>query len=169
VVGRLTARHGMRVRLARREGRDGLCASLLVPANLVAGEPGSIPLPAPARPVEPIGEPATAVAGRLHTAGIDVELADVPTARTPASILFEAVVPAEPADGSFTWLHRPGATAEKTAETPWQVAPTPLMEHQTGPNGLPGRGRDAERSRGFLIGFQAGVRQNEARKGAREE
>jgi signal transduction histidine kinase len=181
VVGRLTARHGMRVRLARREAREGLRATLRVLASLVTGDP--VRLPAPARPVEPISEPASAVAGRLRTAGIDVELPDVPAAGTSAAILFAAAVPAEPLDGTFTWLQRPGATAATSGETRWQVAPTSLMEPETGPNGLPKRvpkgeltappgsgprqrGRDAERARGFLRGYQAGLRQNETRKGA---
>jgi hypothetical protein len=215
VVGRLTVRHGIQVRLTRRDDRgEGLRATLLVPASVVAteGTEGTeapdtpdaparpvetivlsvpvdrVPLPAPTEPVE-----ASAVAGRLESFGIHVELPDLPVATTPASILFVSVLPAEPEPvppapvaGGFTWLHRGDLTPASAGETPGHAGPTTPMEHETGPNGLPKRvpkgqllappktgprptgrpARDANRARGFLSGFQAGVRDSEKRKGA---
>jgi signal transduction histidine kinase len=230
VIGRLTVRHGIQVRLTRRDDRgEGLRATLLVPASVLvtdasegtgtASTPAQpaktvvlpvpvdrVPLPAPTEPVE-----VSAVAGRLETFGIHVELPDLPVATTPASILFVSILPAEPlpvpraggGDGAFTWLHRgdvappaktPAETPAKTpaetpGETPGHAGPTPPVEHGTGPNGLPKRvpkgqllapsmteqrpagrpTRNADRTRGFLSGFQAGVRDSEKRKGAGDE
>ncbi len=219
VVGRLTVRHGIQVRLTRREDRgEGLRATLLVPSSVVAtegtegteatdtaeaaGAPARpvetivlsvpvdrVPLPAPTEPVE-----VSAVAGRLETFGIHVQLPDLPVATTPASILFVSVLPAEPdpapvpppGGGGFTWLHRGDLTPASVGETPGHAGPTTPMEHETGPNGLPKRvpkgqllappktgprpagrpSRDANRARGFLSSFQAGVRDSEKRKGA---
>ncbi len=186
VVGRLTVRHGIRVRLARREDGDGLRASVFVPANVVmaGAEPAPaapVPLPAPAAPAEPIE--VAGVALRLESAGIHVTLSDFPPATTPASILFTAQVPAAPMpdEGPFSWLSRQSAADE----TPGYVPSTPPVAPEAGPNGLPKRvpkgqllappmneqrprprTRDADRTRGFLSGFQAGVRASENRKGA---
>jgi signal transduction histidine kinase len=129
VVGSLTARHGIRVRLAKRDdGEPGLMASLYVPADLVHrdGEPvpeadaptltniepvPAVPQPEPeAVPRHEFGavprpEPAlvssggNGVTGRLESAGIFVRLPDVPDATSPASILFAPRTPVE--DGAY--------------------------------------------------------------------
>ncbi|MBB4907739.1 sensor histidine kinase [Actinophytocola algeriensis] len=173
VVGSLTARHDIRVRLSvRAEG--GLCASVLVPAGLVGagdppGEPALVSVGA-ASAVVSTGD----VAGRLESAGISVTLPDLPSASTPASILFTASDP-RPEPG-FTWLDSEGRV--RAAASP---AVAPVTE--AGPNGLPKRvpkgqllvpparqqppqptgsaKRDAARARGFLNGFQSGVRRGE--------
>jgi signal transduction histidine kinase len=168
VVGRLTARHGVRVRLSvRTEG--GLCASVLVPAGLVGIDESAL---------VPVGAPAAVstndVAGRLESAGITVTLPDLPAASTPASILFAASD--APPETGFTWMDK-GSPVREAA----QPAVAPVAE--TGPNGLPKRvpkgqllapparqqppqptgtaKRDAARARGFLNGFQSGVRRGE--------
>ncbi|HEY0452050.1 nitrate- and nitrite sensing domain-containing protein [Actinophytocola sp.] len=188
VVGRLTSRHSMRVRLMVRD-EGGLCASILVPADLVVPEGAAVPPPrepavAPGSPVEPAG-----VAVRLESAGIFVRLPVLPAASTPASILFAAHTPADgeatpmPATqvpSGFTWLQRPAAAARHAA-----VAPPPVLDSVAGPTGLPKRvpkgqllatpvqepgpapavRRDAAKTRGFLSNFQAGIRDGESRKG----
>ncbi|MET0136520.1 MAG: nitrate- and nitrite sensing domain-containing protein, partial [Kibdelosporangium sp.] len=85
VVGSLANRHGVEVRLARREGpQGGLVAAVLVPADLLpAAEAPQRPQPA-----EEAG-PAT-VSGRLMSAGIFVQLPDLPLAKSPAWILFQS-------------------------------------------------------------------------------
>ncbi|MGB3440329.1 MAG: nitrate- and nitrite sensing domain-containing protein [Actinophytocola sp.] len=170
VVGRLTARHDIRVRLSVRAD-GGLCASVLVPAGLVgADESALVPAAIPASTV-----PTGAVAGRLESAGITVTLPDLPSASTPASILFAASAPAP--DPRFTWMDTPGGRPEREATPP----ATPVA---AGPDGLPKRvpkgqllapparqqpsttaKRDAARARGFLSGFQSGIRQSEKRRG----
>jgi signal transduction histidine kinase len=198
VIGRLTARHGVRVWLSRRDdGKDGVRASVHVPVAVVVSGGTAAPAPAKAGPAQPPdtmpGMPieVSEIGSRLEVVGIRVRLTDFPPATTPASILFAATVSAEePAavvavadaprrDAAFTWLDRPAA-----AETPGQAPPTSHVEHQTGPNGLPkrvprgqtpgpparerpaARTRDAERTRGFLSGFQSGVRRSEPREEA---
>jgi signal transduction histidine kinase len=244
VVGRLTARHGIQVRLtARAEG--GLCASVLVPSGLVStpvsavltpagadspaaaeiswpaidtawpadaptvvGMPAITGKPAPARQVEPVEAPVPVsvgaatvtsgsslvrapaeVVGLLESAGIIVELPELPAASTPASILFAPHTPVEPnalepasrTSGGFTWLNEP----PRSAETP-SAEPAPAAAPVIGPNGLPKRvpkgqisgqtrgqqpqpattrTRDAVRARGFLNGFQAGIRRSETGEG----
>jgi signal transduction histidine kinase len=118
VVGRLTARHGVRVTLSRREG-PGLSAAVLIPASLVAAphagpsSPAVDGVPAAAAPAtrrasrsadgsEPLVRPGSLatveqVAGRLELAGIHVRLHEFPLASTPASILFTAQTPIHPA------------------------------------------------------------------------
>ena len=244
VVGRLTARHGIQVRLtARAEG--GLCASVLVPSGLVstpvsavltpagADSPAAAPAeiswpaidtawpadaptvvgmpaitgkPAPAKQIEPVEAPVPVsvgaaavtsgsslvrapaeVVGLLESAGIIVELPELPAASTPASILFAPHTPVEPnalepasrTSGGFSWLNDP---PESPATPSAEPAPAPVI----GPNGLPKRvpkgqlrgqtsgqqpqpattkTRDAARARGFLNGFQAGIRRSETGKG----
>jgi signal transduction histidine kinase len=184
VVGRLTAKHGMSVRLTRRDGR-GLCASVRLPAGLLTDV--SVPEPV----LEPVAVAASGpaaspveVAGRLEQAGIHVRLAEFPSARTPASILFTAHTPVEeaPEPAGFTWLDRP---LSSPAPTPTAPPPSPSAPPVTGAGGLPKRvpkgqlmvppvqpppsttspGRDAARARGFLDSFQAGVRDSRDRKG----
>jgi signal transduction histidine kinase len=169
VVGRLTARHGVRVRLSMR-GEAGLCASVLVPAGLVGvDEPMLVSVGAASNAVS-TGE----VVGRLESAGILVTLPDLPSASTPASILFAAGDP--PPEHDFTWANEDGPVRDGTPMTAAPVA-------EAGPNGLPKRvpkgqllapparqqpprpsgtaKRDAARARGFLNGFQSGVRRGE--------
>ncbi|HYQ69954.1 nitrate- and nitrite sensing domain-containing protein [Actinophytocola sp.] len=132
------------------------------------------------------------VARQLESAGIAVTLPEFPAASTPASILFadntmggdggEAAVGREP---GFSWLRtRAGAPARPPRPQP----PEPPVV-TTGPAGLPKRvprghlqgaaprgqsaapaqppaaTRDAARARGFMSGFQAGIRQSENREG----
>ncbi|MFC4855598.1 nitrate- and nitrite sensing domain-containing protein [Actinophytocola glycyrrhizae] len=173
VVGRLTARHGIRVRLSKRAD-GGLCASVLVPAALV-GVDGSELVPVAA------AVPTGAVAGRLESAGITVTLPDLPSASTPASILFAADEqrPYHAVTG-FAWLGTPASGAA-------QAGPRSAPVVEAGPDGLPKRvpkgqllapparpqpstnaKRDAARARGFLSGFQSGIRQSEKRRGEAE-
>lgn len=191
VVGRLTAKHGIRVWLSRREdGEDGLCASVRVPLAVVVTDtaPPRAPEPSGAVPTPP---PPSEVAVRLELAGIHVQLTDFPPATTPASILFAATQPAEepvavatasPGETAFTWLNKRTAAGETPRHTP----PTSNVEHQTGSNGLPKRvprgqmpvppanvrpaapTRDPERARGFLSGFQAGSRRSEPQEEAND-
>ncbi len=168
VVGRLTARHGIRVRLSpRTEG--GLCASVLVPAALVgAVEPALVSVAAPEAVVS-----RDEVAGRLESAGISVRLPELPQATTPASILFAASTPTTISGTGFGWLNTPPGGTPQTVP-----AEAPVAEQ--GPDGLPKRvpkgqllappappqpsttaRRDAARARGFLSGFQSGVRRGE--------
>jgi signal transduction histidine kinase len=221
VVGRLTARHEVGVRLARR-AEGGLCVSVLVPPSLVTVAPGQTvvfsPVEAPAPPAaewpaegpaaveattrfEPVSLvavgashtvaetfEAAAVSSRLETAGIVVSLPDLPPATTPASILFAASTPVEDSGGEeaagsqeprrgFTWLQ---TSADGGGEVATESAPeAPVVT--TGPAGLPKRvpkgqlrapargqqpqqpatTRNAARAKGFLTGFQAGIRQSE--------
>ncbi|HEX6361057.1 nitrate- and nitrite sensing domain-containing protein [Actinophytocola sp.] len=136
-------------------------------------------------------EPA-AVSSRLETAGIVVSLPELPPATTPASILFAASTPVEDSGGEeaagsqeprrgFTWLQ---TSADGGSEDAAESAPqAPVVT--TGPAGLPKRvpkgqlrapargqqpqqpatTRNAARAKGFLTGFQAGIRQSENRKG----
>ncbi|MCT2585490.1 sensor histidine kinase [Actinophytocola gossypii] len=182
VVGRLTAKHGVSASLRRREDQ-GLCASVHVPAGLVAG-PAPVPIPAPGP--APEQERSGNVAGRLELAGIHVRVPEFPSARTPASILFTAhtpvdalpASPAPPAADEFTWLRRPlrgpapgpppTPPAQPTAGAdglPKRVPKGQLLVPRTGgpPPGAPAK-RDAARARGFLNGFQAGVRDSRNRK-----
>ena len=168
VVGRLTARHGIRVRLSPRP-EGGLCASVLVPAALVgAAEPALVSVSAPSVVSQ------DEVAGRLESAGISVRLPELPQATTPASILFAASAPATISGTGFGWLNTP------PGGTP-QIGPAPEAPvAEQGPDGLPKRvpkgqllappvrpqpstsaKRDAARARGFLSGFQSGVRRGE--------
>jgi signal transduction histidine kinase len=244
VVGRLTARHSIQVRLvARAEG--GLCASVLVPSGLVStpvsaaltpagadsptvaapaeiawpaidtswpadaptvvGMPPIIETPAPVGPTDapvPVSVGVAAVTSgaammrapaevvrMLESAGIIVQLPELPAASTPASILFAPHTPVEPnalepasrTSGGFTWLNEP----PRSAETP-SAEPAPAAAPVIGPNGLPKRvpkgqisgqtrgqqpqpattrTRDAVRARGFLNGFQAGIRRSETGEG----
>jgi signal transduction histidine kinase len=169
VVGRLTARHNIRVRLSPRP-EGGLCASVLVPASLVgmAAEPVLVSVPAPATSQDE-------VAGRLESAGISVRLPDLPSASTPASILFAASAPATISGTGFGWLNTPPDGIPQIV--PAQATPV----DDQGPDGLPKRvpkgqllappvprqpstiaKRDAARARGFLNGFQSGVRRGES-------
>ncbi|HEU5474460.1 MAG TPA: nitrate- and nitrite sensing domain-containing protein [Actinophytocola sp.] len=164
VVGNLTTRHGIRVRLSARPHDEGggLRASLLVPAELVAREGGAVaPAPAPApfrspgeRTVllarEPVAEPVpagagarqTGVLGMLESKGIFVQLPVLPNASSPAAILFAARTPVEdakprPAEatGEFTWL---GGPAGQPATAP-HTRPRPAAPIARGPDGLPKR------------------------------
>ncbi|MFI7678211.1 nitrate- and nitrite sensing domain-containing protein [Actinophytocola sp. NPDC049390] len=168
VVGRLTARHDVRVRLSPRP-EGGLCASVLVPAALVGpAEPALVSASAPAT-VAPDD-----VAGRLESAGISVRLPELPRATTPASILFAASTPTTISGTGFGWLNTP------PGGTPQIVAAPETAAAEAGPDGLPkrvpkgqllappvrpqpstGAKRDAARARGFLSGFQSGVRRGE--------
>jgi signal transduction histidine kinase len=256
VVGRLTSRHGIQVRLIPR-AEGGLCAAVLVPSGLVtaptpAPTPSAPPAPSwldtagpqasrpdlpvlpkaqapevpaaanterlwpvtPASVEPPVEVPAVStpwpavegpapsvpaevfepaeVTGMLESAGIIVSLPALPSATTPASILFAAGDVGENGGAGgqgpgFTWLNASGeaaaaAAAATTATTAAPVAtqPAPVT---TGPAGLPKRvpkgqrtlnreqpqsqppaaTRDAARARGFLSGFQAGVRRSENR------
>jgi signal transduction histidine kinase len=172
VVGRLTAKHGITVVLSRRD-KAGLCATVAVPATLVA---------ASAEPAQAETAHATEVSDRLELAGIHVQVPEFPSARTPASILFSAHTPVDPAEAepaAFTWLRRP-VTAKRSASAP----PMPAPAVATAPSGLPKRvprgqlpaaaprpptsgttTRDPARARGFLTDFQAGVRDGQNRKG----
>jgi signal transduction histidine kinase len=126
------------------------------------------------------------VAGRLESAGIIVTLPDLPVASTPASILFaDSTMGGDDGQATtrFSWLRNPpkaGAPAPAAGFAP--VAP---VTSEVGPAGLPKRvpksqllastreqpplpragTRDADRARGFLSGFQAGIRQGENREG----
>ena len=124
------------------------------------------------------------VAGRLESAGIIVTLPDLPAASTPASILFaDSTMGGD--DGQetrrFTWLRNPptvgaqepvAGVAPVTPETP-AVGPAGLPKRvprsqllaSTQPPQTPAGTRDAARARGFLSGFQAGIRQGENREG----
>jgi signal transduction histidine kinase len=192
VVGRLTNRHAVQVRLANRDdGETGLRATVLVPPELVVTTVEPVTEVVPAVEVEGVG-----VSGRLESAGIFVRLPELPRASSPASILFTArkpvpdrtaTVPAEFAGASaptekFTWLGGPGGS--RNAATP--QGPPAATVHTTGPDGLPKRvpqaqlmatttwgpaappplpNRDAARARGFMSSFQAGIRQSETTKG----
>lgn len=158
VVGRLTSRHSMHVRLmVRAEG--GLCASLLVPADLVVtdgsalpgprtGEPTMAALAAMAAVAPRMAEPVetAGVAVRLESAGIFVRLPVLPAASTPASILFTAHTPAPgkatpvpkpPVPAGFAWLQHPAAGRAAPATTPAQEQT--MQEQTTGPDALPRR------------------------------
>jgi hypothetical protein len=120
-----------------------------------------------------------------------VRLPELPSANTPASVLFAPHTPVEPeapqeepakpeaeAEAGFAWLQDPPKQRETPSSAP---APVPVI----GANGLPKRvpkgqlrgpargqqpqpptaTRDAVRARGFLNGFQAGIRKSENRKG----
>ncbi|HET9143964.1 nitrate- and nitrite sensing domain-containing protein [Actinophytocola sp.] len=175
VVGSLTNRHRIRVRLNRRPEHEGggLRASLFVPAELVAREGEPAPAPAPARPERPampmplpapepmpIPEPVGAgvggggVIGKLESAGIFVRLPVLPSASSPASILFAARIPVEettqtrlavpprPAEApqpppGFSWLGA-SAQAQDSAPTP-QPQPRSAPTVAQGPDGLPKR------------------------------
>jgi signal transduction histidine kinase len=155
VVGSLTTRHGIKVRLTRREEKDGgLRASVLVPAELVAAPKDLAPAesgPAPRRP-EPeqkqelvLAKPgANGVSGRLESAGIYVRLPQFPQASSPASILFAAkkepeaevdvqvkvkVKPEEPAESErkeFAWLSSSAAHRKPDPAAP--APPSPFAE-----------------------------------------
>jgi signal transduction histidine kinase len=174
VVGRLTARHGVRVALSRRESA-GLAASVLIPPTLVAAPPAPpaprsgdlAPAGAPSgarRPspstngTGPLPEPGSVatveqVAGRLELAGIHVRLPEFPLANTPASILFAAQTPVEPAPApnksparaepaDFTWLNRPLTSSAAAPGAPQPLAAPPPVSATAadpGPGGLPKR------------------------------
>ena len=151
--------------------KPGAAARSLGPLPLAGMTPGRLP--------HEVFEPVE-VAGRLETAGIVVTLPDLPDATTPASILFaDNTAGGDGGEAGFSWL-RDKAVASATA-TQQPVAPVVT----TGPAGLPKRvpkgqlqgsaraqsqpqptaNRDPARARGFLSGFQAGIRQSEDRKG----
>ncbi|TDV56185.1 sensor histidine kinase [Actinophytocola oryzae] len=183
VVGRLTAKYDIRAHLTPRgDGSSGTRAMVLVPAELL-NDADQQAGPAP--------EPVTEVVDRLESAGIIVRLPVLPTARTPASILFAAHVPADapPMPAGFNWLKQRSGMAR--AATTQQVAVQTVItkavtvEPPTGPNGLPKRvpkgqlragtaheppaaqARDAAKARGFLNGFQSGIRSGQNEKGDR--
>jgi signal transduction histidine kinase len=155
VVGRLTVRHGIHVRLRRREDRDrGLCATVYLPPGLVSADPTAviIPQPEPVLPipnarVSPDAKPAQVngsvdmtqvIAERLAAAGIQVRLSVFPAATTPASILFAtnglappqaqpAPPPAAPTGfDAFNWLE-PVRPAQP-AEALWTAPIVPAEE-----------------------------------------
>jgi signal transduction histidine kinase len=160
VVGNLTSRHGIQVRLSKRDDAEhGLRASVMVPPNLVSVDTGAV-LESP--PDEP---EATGVADRLESAGIVVRLPQLPQASTPASILFTAHKPVpengaapvekRPQPKEFAWLDAtvktppvpaPGSVAAATpakgipvqAPPPKPPAP-PVAPTTVGPAGLPKR------------------------------
>jgi hypothetical protein len=171
VVGRLTAKHGIRAHLIPRgDGKTGMRAIVQVPAELMT-ETG--------QPAGPAPTPVTEVVGRLQSAGIIVQLPALPPARTSAAILFAAYVPteAQPEPVGFTWLRQRSGTPRAATPQPATVQPS------TGANGLPKRvpksqlrtgpaheppeapARDAARARGFLSGFQSGIRSGQKEKG----
>jgi hypothetical protein len=189
VVGTLTSRHGIRVRLMNREdGETGLLATLLVPAELVSTEAEPAPTAQPEPEPVPAGRPAQpdgGVAGLLESAGIFVTLPELPAASSPASILFAARTPVEDggaktAPAGFVWLRDPAGRAAPSAPV---APPPPAAISSEGPGGLPKRvpqaqllgavdrtrqpaaPRDAARARGFLDSFQAGVRRSDTDKG----
>jgi signal transduction histidine kinase len=96
VVGRLTARHGIHVRLIQR-AEGGLCASVLVPAGLVnIGDPGAtaaIEMPVPGQ------GPATATEW-LGAAGTPVAATSWPATAVPA-------LPHRSAPAEHPWLTTP--------------------------------------------------------------
>jgi hypothetical protein len=115
------------------------------------------------------------VAGRLESAGISVRLPELPRATTPASILFAASTPTTISGTGFGWLNTPPGGTPQIGP----AAPAASSAEQ-GPDGLPKRvpkgqllappvrpqpsstaKRDAARARGFLSGFQSGVRRGE--------
>jgi hypothetical protein len=134
------------------------------------------------------------VARQLESAGIAVTLPEFPAASTPASILFadntmggdggEAVGGREP---GFSWLRTRSGAPAKTQQQQQQPPEPPVVT--TGPAGLPKRvprghlqgaaprgqaaapaqppdgTRDAARTRGFMSGFQAGIRHSDNREG----
>ena len=132
------------------------------------------------------------VARQLESAGIVVTLPELPSADTPASILFAdntmggdggQTMGGDGREPGFSWLRtKPGARPATVTSEP---AETPVVT--TGPAGLPKRvprghlqgatrgqppsgqppaaSRNADRARGFLSGFQAGIRQSENREG----
>jgi signal transduction histidine kinase len=143
--------------------------------------------PAPVEIALPVTVPSPVeVAGRLESAGISVRLSDLPAASTPAAILFAPNTPAvDDQEPDFAWLHNAPATGGAAPRpAPTAATPAALAAPVTGPNGLPKRvpkgqllapaareqppapaTRDAARARGFLNGFQSGVRQSENRRG----
>ncbi|WP_460400942.1 sensor histidine kinase [Actinophytocola sediminis] len=182
VVGRLTAKYRIRVHLApRQDGMSGLRASVLVPTELVIVA-GQAPDRRADRPAGPAAKPVAAVVGQLESAGINVRLPEFPSARTPASVLFAAHVPAEPEPAEFTWLRQRSGTPRGATARPVTTQPS-TGPPSTGPNGLPKRvpkgqllaspaseppatpSRDAARNRGFLSGFQSGIRSGQREEG----
>jgi hypothetical protein len=179
VVGRLTAKYGIRVLLApRADGRSGLRTIMLVPAELVTVA-GQAPARSAAQPAEPVPTPLANVVGALESAGIIVRLPEFPSASTPASILFAAHVPPKPEPAGFGWLGQRSSTPPRAA-TARPVTAQPSM----GPDGLPKRvpkgqlltgqasaptaaptSRNAARNRGFLSGFQSGIRSGQRKEG----
>jgi signal transduction histidine kinase len=179
VVGNLTNRHGIAVRLSRRgDGQGGLRASVLVPAALVAlavdTSASAGEQPTVVEPVEVEIERDITVTGRLESAGIFVRLPELPSASSPASILFAARIPVQPstqlpvpANGSrpdrrpeFTWLDAPVPQERTPAPRPAMPVTAPVVE-RTGPGGLPKRVPQAQlmatASRGETTGRQPAV------------
>jgi signal transduction histidine kinase len=185
VVGRLTARHGIHVVLRKRGDHDrGLCATVYLSSTMVSANTDPLgPIPNARVTADP-GEgppPPAEIAERLASAGVEVRLPDIPTATTPASLLFITGGQAESADEPFNWLEpsQNGSGPPSTPSTPVPAPPPvsmPALSHTLGPNGLPkrvpkreliarstkaqppARKTDADQNRVFLNGFQAGVR-----------
>jgi signal transduction histidine kinase len=152
VVGSLANRHRITVTLARREGEgeEGLIASVHVPGELIAVPKqaanklsGTLD-PEPATPAVAPPKELT-LAGQLKSVGIFVELPELPVAKSPAGILFEAANPVDPhpapAQEGFTWLNRSGSVTSpaarstepaRTTSTPAPAAP-PAAQRASAP------------------------------------
>jgi hypothetical protein len=125
---------------------------------------------------------AGSLSGQLESVGIFVELPELPVANSPASILFRSqdVAPVPQQENGFAWLgasvpagpsaQRAGAPAVKQAsqqsggELPKRVPQAQLHAgaRRASRTAAPRRPASAERARGFLSSFQAGVRLSKA-------
>ncbi|MEV4320058.1 nitrate- and nitrite sensing domain-containing protein [Actinocrispum sp. NPDC049592] len=122
------------------------------------------------------------LSGQLESVGIHVRLPELPVASSPASILFrdgDAGSGAQPDDSGFAWL----GTSVPSGPPAQRVAAAPVVRQEPGgalPKRVPQaqlhagarrtsktvqpprRPANAERARGFLSSFQAGVRLSKA-------
>jgi signal transduction histidine kinase len=156
VVGRLTVRHGIQVKLRRREDQDrGLCATVSLPPDVVVSidapttvsvEPEPMALIPNAR-VSPDQVPETrnadvteVVVAQLAAAGIEIRLSAFPPATTPAAILFATDLlqaPAEtdllqaPEEEGFNWLAP--VTPAPPVERVWAAPTRPVQPADTAP------------------------------------
>jgi signal transduction histidine kinase len=127
---------------------------------------------------------AGSLSGYLESVGIFVKLPELPVASSPASILFRSQDDAVPVpkheDNGFAWLgasapagppaQRAAASAVRQApqqsggELPKRVPQAQLHAgaRRTSRTAVPRRPASAERARGFLSSFQAGVRLSKA-------
>jgi signal transduction histidine kinase len=115
VVGRLAARHGIRVRLRRTSGGSGLSALIWVPDTVAESEPTQVPLNGSRRRMSTAGMPAVGSAPAPAKAAAATMLADtVPVSPGPA-----------PTPVSSTWFggKRNGAAPNVPPPTAPQVRP----------------------------------------------
>jgi signal transduction histidine kinase len=179
VVGNLANRHGITVELsARPYETGGLRAAVQVPADLVMPSQGAdldsdefvpaerankpatprrLAKPAPVRAAEPppervvVGMGVDGLSARLQSAGIFVQLRDLPPANSPASILFRSEDPsgtpappataapaADPPDADFAWLEG-GTTGSSGSPASPAVAGIPVQVDDQVSGALPKR------------------------------